>query len=251
MLLRISLGIAILAGLGALYLSQFQVKPKIDDLTTRLGQAETERATAQEAERKAKSDAGKARTEADTAKKELNEKSAALETTAQQLDEQRKRGDQLQTDLVKITGERNDSQQQLAAWKATGLEPGQIRTLQANLARMTEERDAVAGENKILLRTARNLRNELEKYVGDREKDPEMPAGLKGKILAVDSKYDFVVVDVGGNQGVVPRGKFLVSRDGRLVGAVRVTRVEPDRSIANIIPEMAQGELKEGDQVLY
>ena len=74
---------------------------------------------------------------------------------------------------------------------------------------------------------------------------------VTGKIVAVDPRYDFVVLDVGGNQGVVENGRLLVNRDGKLVAKVRVTKVEPNRSIANIMPDWKQAEIMEGDQVLY
>jgi hypothetical protein len=251
MLLRISLGIAILAGLAAFYFIQVPVKGKIDELTTNLQTAETERATAQDNERKAKAAETKAKSELTLAQKELNEKSSELDITKEKLNEQQTRANQLAADLTKTTAERNDAQQDLSAWKALGYTPDQIRNLRTQLTRTTEERDAIAGENKILLRNNKQIQARLDKYEGEMEKDPEMPAGLKGKVLAVDPKWDFVIIDVGGNQGAVERGKMLVSRDGKLVGAVRITRVEPNRSIANVIPEMRQSDLLEGDQVIY
>jgi len=251
MLLRISLGIVILAGLGALYFSQFPVKQKIDTLTTDLQTAQNDKQTAQENERKARAEATKSRSDLDTTKKELNDKTATLESTTTKLNEQRSRADQLAADLTKTSAERNEAQQELAAWRATGTSPDQINSLRRQLAKTTEEREAISGENQILSRQNKQLHAQLAKYIGEDEKDPEMPAGLKGKVLAVDPKYDFVVLDIGGNQGAVERGKLLVSRDGKLVGAVRITRVEPNRSIANVIPEMKQGEVMEGDQVIY
>src|SRR5205814_7435226 len=149
MLLRISLGIAILAGLGALYFAQVPVKQKIDTLTTDLQTATTEKQTAQDNERKAKADATKARSDLDTAKKELNDKSAALDSTTAKLNEQRSRADQLATDLTKTTAERNDAQQELAAWRATGTSPDQINNLKRQLAKTNEEREAIVGENQI------------------------------------------------------------------------------------------------------
>ena len=64
-------------------------------------------------------------------------------------------------------------------------------------------------------------------------------------------KYDFVVLDIGGNQGVLERGVMLVNRGGKLVAKVRIASVTPERSIANILPEWRQSEVIEGDQVLY
>jgi multidrug resistance efflux pump len=87
MLLRISLGIAILAGLAAFYFIQVPVKGKIDELTTNLQTAETERATAQDNERKAKAAETKAKSELTLAQKELMRK-LELDITKGKLNEQ-------------------------------------------------------------------------------------------------------------------------------------------------------------------
>src|SRR5580765_2439328 len=157
MLLRISLGIAILAGLATLYFLQVPVKGRIDELTTNLQTAETERATAQENEKKAKAAETKASSERDTAKKDLNEKSAELDSTRAKLNEQQTRANQLAADLTKTTAERNEAQQDLSAWKALGYTPDQIRNLRTQLAKTSEEREAIAGENKILLRNNKQI----------------------------------------------------------------------------------------------
>jgi hypothetical protein len=67
----------------------------------------------------------------------------------------------------------------------------------------------------------------------------------------VDPKYNFVVLDIGSNKGVEPRGVLVVSRNSKLVAKVRVASVQPDRSIANIIPGWKLDEVMEGDQVFY
>ena len=77
----------------------------------------------------------------------------------------------------------------------------------------------------------------------------KLPADLKGKILVVDPKWDFVVLNIGEDQGVIQDGELLVSRDGKLVAKVIVRSVEKDRSIANIVPGWKLGEVIEGDEV--
>jgi type II secretory pathway component PulC len=72
---------------------------------------------------------------------------------------------------------------------------------------------------------------------------------LKGRILAVDPKWNFVVLNIGGDQGVLNDGEMLVSRDGKLVAKVIVRSVQKDRSIANIVPGWQLGDVIEGDEV--
>jgi len=78
-----------------------------------------------------------------------------------------------------------------------------------------------------------------------------LPPGLKGRVLAVDPKYDFVVLDIGDDQGVKERGEMMVSRQGKLIGKVRINSVRKDRCVATILPAWKRGEIMEGDQVIY
>ena len=79
--------------------------------------------------------------------------------------------------------------------------------------------------------------------------DIVLPADLKGKIVAVDPKWDFVVLDIGDDQGVKENGELLVSRDGKLVAKVIVRSLDKDRCIANVVPGWKLGDVIEGDEV--
>jgi cell shape-determining protein MreC len=250
MLLRISLVVAILAGVASLYFSHVKVAEKITTITGERDQAQTAQKTAEDQQRKAEKERRQAREDLDKANKELADKTANLEATTAKLAEQEKRANQLGEDLTKVTGERNEAQTSLAVWNALGVTVEQIKSAKEQLAKSNQERDAFADENKILLRRNNELASELSRYKGE-EVEPKMPAGLMGKVVAVDPRYDFVVLNVGGNQGVVENGRLLVNRDGKLVAKLRVTRVEPNRSIANIMPDWKQADVMEGDQVIY
>jgi len=106
----------------------------------------------------------------------------------------------------------------------------------------------VNDEKLVLLHTIGRLTNELAKYV-EPSNVVKLRADLHGKVLAVDPKWDFVVLDIGEDQGVVSAGELLVSRNGKLVAKVIVRSVEKDRSIANIVPGWKLGDMIEGDEV--
>ena len=78
-----------------------------------------------------------------------------------------------------------------------------------------------------------------------------MTDGLRGKILQVDPKFNFVVLDIGEDQGAKQRGVMMVDRDGKLLGKVRITSVSKDRCVANILTDWQRGNIMEGDEVLY
>ncbi len=112
-----------------------------------------------------------------------------------------------------------------------------------------QEAIAVANEEKlVLMRTVARLTNELARFTGA-EYVVKLRADLRGKILVVDPKWDFVVLNIGQNQGVLEDGELLVSRDGKLVAKVIVRSIEKDRCIANLVPGWKLGEVIEGDEV--
>jgi hypothetical protein len=91
---------------------------------------------------------------------------------------------------------------------------------------------------------------ELATLVNGTETIPLEPPGLTGKIVAVDPKFDFVVVDIGEDKQVVPRGIMLVAREGKLIGKIQIARVEKNQCIGTLMPQWTRGDVMEGDQVL-
>lgn len=253
MLLRISLVVAILAGIAAIYFSHVPVQERITTLTSDLETSQNNERSAQQAEQKAKADAKKAREELAETSRNLEEKTATLDSTMTRLSEQEKRANRLDEELTARRGELNIAQQKLNQWEALGLTMDQVRNQKTQYDEVVKERNAFVAENRILLRNNKQLSTELARYTGSEEPHVPLPPGLKGKVLAVDPRYDFVVLDIGGNQGVLEHGQLLVNRDGKLVGKVRVTKVEPNRSIANIIDDWKQPgtEVMEGDLVFH
>jgi len=77
--------------------------------------------------------------------------------------------------------------------------------------------------------------------------------GVKGTILAVNQAYNFVVLNLGGRNGVEPHSEMLVVRDGTFIGKIRISSVEPATAIGDIITStLARGvQVQPGDIVIY
>ena len=251
MLLRISLVVAILAGAGALYFSQFKVAEKIDTLTGDLKTAQDAKTAADQARDTAQKAERKTKTDLEATRKVLDVATNALSAMTARATQQEARANKASADYEKAATALTEAQQKLAAWDATGVTPNQIGDLKVQLKSVTEERDAFVDEKKILVRNNNQLKNELAKWTGGADAEVKLPAGLKGRIIAIDPKWEFVVLNIGANDGVLENGKMLVDRDGKLVGKVRITSVEPKRCIANVLPEWKQTSVREGDEVLY
>lgn len=249
MLIRISLIAAIVIGVAGIVANFVYVKPQLvalrdhDKEETRLHQ---------EFEGKF-----------NTTKKDLDKRTAELKQTQANLEAattakdkaeadllaQTKRADKLNEDLTKTRQDLDTAQADLAAYKATGRTPQQILGMNQEHKKVLDNLATVETENKILTQKIKKLETELAVY-----RDPNffvtLPAGLKGKVLVADPKWNFVVLNVGEDQGVLERGELLVNRNGKLVAKVVVRSVQKDRSIANVIPGWELGEVMEGDLVI-
>jgi len=248
MLIRISLIVAIVAALAAGTLNIFQVRDKI---TTLISQRDDEHKNRVAAE-----------TDRDNTKKELTKTKNTLTQTQQELTDtksqrdkavaddeaQVKRATELSDRLTKTTAELNDTQAKLGAYVATTLSPDQVMGLNKVLRNTQAELDAVKDENVVLQRTVGRLNNQLAEFIGTNYV-VKLRANLKGKIVAVDPKWDFVVLNIGEDQGVLEDGEMLVSRDGKLVAKVVVRSIQKDRSIANVVHGWRLGDVVEGDEV--
>jgi hypothetical protein len=249
MLLRICLIVAILAGLAVGGLNFVKVKEKITTL-----QADLDRETKAHKEFEGKYTSTKKTLDKTTAELKQTQAILADATTAKEkaeadLAKQVTRADKLNEDLAKTRQERDAAQADLAAYKATGRTPAQILTLNKEIKDLQDNLDAAVTENKLFTQKIKKLETELAVY-----RDPNffvtLPAGLKGKVLVADPKWNFVVLSIGEDQGVLERGELLVNRNGKLVAKVVVRSVQKDRCIANVLPGWELGEVMEGDQVI-
>jgi DNA repair exonuclease SbcCD ATPase subunit len=248
MLIRISLIVAIVAALAAGALNAFQIRDKIntliterDDFHNKWDQTRTELTSTRQELSKTKDDLTQTQQQLASTQTQLTN---AMVTAATQ----QKRADELSDKLAKTTQERDTAQASVARWEATGLTPEKALALDKTLRFTQNQLEAVQEENSVLQRTVNRLNVKLNELIGSNYV-VTLRADLKGKVMAVDPKWNFVVLNIGGDQGVLDDGEMLVSRDGKLVAKVVVRSVQKDRSIANIVPGWQLGDIIEGDEV--
>jgi hypothetical protein len=249
MLLRICLILTIVAGLATAYLAFVPVKEMIT--TTREARDDFNKKWKDETTLYTKT-----KKELDTTKANLAATTAKLTETQSQLEAANTKNTELEKDktdltanLAKMTDRANTDEQELEKWRQIGKAPEEIKGIIGDLDTTKKALNAVKGENKLLLGKNNDLQEQINRLVGV-DFPPPMP-GLKGRVLAVDPKFDFVVLDVGEDQGAKIRGEMMVNRKGRLVGKVRISSIQKDRCVATIMPAWKRGEVMEGDQVLY
>ena len=248
-MLRACLIIALLAGLGALGVTHLVVGKKLTEVSTQRDDFEKQKNEAQQAEAKSKGEARKAQESEKKIAKERDDLKGSYEIASKDVATQRKRATELENNLNKMTSERNDAQTVASAWNALGIPVDQVKQMKSDLAKSKDEKEALTAEKTIILRNLSIVETELKRFTGG-DVHVSLPAGLKGKVVSIDSKFDFVVLNVGSDQGAAEMGEMLVNRSGKLVAKVRLVRVHADKSIANILPEWKQSDVVEGDMVL-
>jgi len=249
--IRITLAVAIVAAVAVTALVWLQVKPNVEAVIAKRQEFEQKYKTESAEKSKVKKELGETKTKLETSEKNLADATkgrAAAEAKANELDAQAKA---LTTQLAQTKDDLTSKNQQLAAWNALGLAVDQVKGAITELKQSKDANAALEEEQKLLVKENKRLVRELDIYRGTNEVDVVLPSGTKGRVLVVDPKWEFVVLDLGAKQDVLPNGILMVSREGKLIGKVKITAVQQDRCIANVVPGWKLGEIMEGDQVFY
>jgi hypothetical protein len=151
----------------------------------------------------------------------------------------------LQRNIAEVTG------------KPAGEIPG-VATTSEMEAQLDESRRALEGaeqEKEFLLEKLRAARERSKQLEDERKRRVAASGklGVRGTVLAVNQAYNFVVLNLGGRQGVEVNSEMLVVREGALIGKIRISSVEPATAIGDIITgSLARGvQVQRGDIVIY
>jgi predicted nucleic acid-binding Zn-ribbon protein len=248
MLIRISLIVAIIAGLAVGTLNFVKVKKIIEETRAQRDDWHNKFTTTDAALTKTKKDLVATTAQLDQTKTNLATTKKELATAQNSIADLKKQMATLQDNLANTEKELTDAKILVEQYKAAFPTPQQALSVAKDMKALQDRMDVVEDEKKVLQRQLTRVQNELANF-----KDPghhvELPATLVGKVLVTDPKWDFVVLNIGEEQGVLNNGELLVSREGKLVAKVKITSVQKDRCIANILPG-SLGEVLEGDKVI-
>lgn len=254
LLVRICLILAILASIGAGVIGFVHVKPAIEGLQQNL-------ATETDTRKKAEADRDKNKKDLAATQETLQKEKEAHSGTRKERDQAKSDKESAVKQAATARKELADSQaksagleQELAAWAATGVKPDQIKEIIEARKKAESEVAVLAKDKETLEREKRNLNLRLAALIDpnkDEESGPEMQGPIVGKVVLVDPKWDFVILNVGTKNNVLVKGVFLVNRDGKLVSKVRVRSVTEDTCIASVMSGWKLTEIAEGDQILY
>jgi multidrug efflux pump subunit AcrA (membrane-fusion protein) len=225
---------------------------------------------AQASEAAAAHDAAERRRAAE--EKQLKTREAAVTAERAKIAEAESKAAKAETELAQLQTEKADLQTKFQATQTeiaslqhrieeaggkSSENPGAPSTteLQAQLDEARRQLDAAEREKSFLsdkIRVAQERSSQLE----EEKKRRQISAGktgVRGTVLAVNQAYNFVVLNLGGRQGVEPNAEMLVLRDGTFIAKIRISSVEPSTAIGDIITSsLARGvQVQPGDIVIY
>lgn len=174
--------------------------------------------------------------EAQTEKKDLQEKVQAGET-----------------EIALLRKRIEDAKEEKPLVRGIGADAS-IAELQAQLEDTKKQLDAAEREKKLLSDKISSHEPSSEPgAAGKKTAAARGSPGIRGSVLAVNQAYNFVVLSLGGRQGVEPNTEMLVLRGGSFIGKIRVSSVEPATAIGDIVASsLARGvQVQPGDTVVY
>ena len=113
----------------------------------------------------------------------------------------------------------------------------QIAGLQDQVAQLEEDKSV--------------LEVQLEKCDKELHKEITMKPGTTGTIVYANKDWNFVVIDIGSNDGVQSTAEMIVHRGEDMIGKIKISAVRDDVSIAEVLPDYQKATVKEGDDVLF
>jgi hypothetical protein len=167
--------------------------------------------------------------------KELGNTEDELEVTRTELQETEDQVVELQNDVSQQSNELADKEGTISDLKEekSGL-LGQVGDLESDLAARVDELNDWKADYADLKEDFDNLVIDVDSAVGDGSTTPVDIMDVRGRILVVDSDWNFVIIDKGRNEELQPNVVFIVHRDQEPVGKIRVRKVQDNLSIAEI-----------------
>jgi hypothetical protein len=152
--------------------------------------------------------------------------------------------------LAKAQQDAKDAEEKFKKLNDTlqGADPAQLK---ADVAKAQADAQAAQAEEKILQDQTDGLKKQLADKIDEinRSKTATNLPGVSGKVTFVDKTWNFVVLNVGLSNGVVPNGELIVYRGRTFLGKLRITKAEENDSVAEILPD-TKGDIQVGDIVL-
>lgn len=204
--------------------------------------------------------------------KQIKEREAAIAAANTKAAEIEQRAAKAQSDLEQVEKEKSELQTKVqenetamaalqkqieGAAVKSDTNPGAAtpNEMQAQLDEARKLLDSAEREKALLTDKLRSIQDRSEKLQEEVKRGGGSAArlGLRGTVLAVNQAYNFVVLNLGGRNGVEANSEMLVLRGTTPIGRIRISSVEPTTAIGDIIASsLPRGvQVQPGDIVIY
>ncbi len=132
--------------------------------------------------------------------------------------------------------------------------PDKITELKASLedkrTKAEELETLIEGAEKSLVTKRKDVKSIKTRLAARNERIARN--AMEARITAVNQDWGFIVIGAGKNSGFTPQTTLLVKRDGRLIGKVNPSAIEPTQTIAEIdLDSLSPGvRIQPGDSVI-
>lgn len=117
--------------------------------------------------------------------------------------------------------------------------------IQAEFDRLTQEKDTLEKERQDVEAQVVKVQDDYDKNIkkiGDldvreqKRREQLTLTGIEADIIAINREFGFVILNAGSEQGVSPDSGLLVQRGVDRIGRLRIVSVEPQITVADIVP---------------
>ncbi len=187
-----------------------------------------------------------------------------LSQTADTLQDTRDQLGETQRELTQTQNQLRASQAQVATLEQTvarkdaeiarlNLNISDLQTQVADLEKTVADKDAEIVVLKDTIDDQKDYIVLLENRAGTTAAGTatSTPDGLTGHVVLVNPAWNFVVLDIGSEHKLSVASVLLVHRDETLVGKIRVTQVNNNVAVGEIMRDWEKIPMREGDTVFY
>jgi F0F1-type ATP synthase membrane subunit b/b' len=170
------------------------------------------------------------------------------EAFASQIEEEKRLRESAVTQLNQKVQEINSLQAAIEAERQekTALKESLGRETESLRTQLNEAKIAKESLEKKLKETLAKKGIKLEKIVVKPETGELVS---EGQVLVVNKEFDFVVINLGENDGLKVGSKLQVFKDNDVLGTVEVEKIYGNMSAATMMPDVQKDKIKEGCSV--
>jgi septal ring factor EnvC (AmiA/AmiB activator) len=246
---KILLYVALVGGLVAVAYGYLVVSKRGEDAAT-ISQVRADVAAQKQEAAKAKQDAAAAQAQVQQTQTQLTEVQSKVTDLTSQLTAAQQKQTDLQAAVQQSADSTKKAQDELT--RVTGVLKGEApEEVMGQIDKLNSQVAADNAEQKILQDQLQAANKQVEdlKVAINASKNGTMPPGISGRVTFVNTTWNFVVLNVGLSNGVVPNGELIVYRGRNFLGKVKVTSAEDNTAVADILPG-AKADIQVGDDVL-